>query len=38
VGYEHRERQGGDDDLDTIFVQLTFVFGSHPVEPFWVNR
>lgn len=41
VGYEHREREstnGGDPDLDTVFVQLTFVFGSHPVEPFWVNR
>jgi hypothetical protein len=41
IGYEHRERQstgGGEPDLDTIFFQLTFVFGSHPVEPFWFNR
>lgn len=41
VGYEHRERTstgGGEPDLDTIFFQLTFVFGSHPVEPFWFNR
>lgn len=41
VGYEHRERQttgGGDRDLDTVFFQLTFVFGSHPVEPFWFNK
>lgn len=41
VGYEHREREstaGGDPDLDTFFFQLTFVFGSHPVEPFWFNR
>lgn len=41
VGYEHRERSssgGGEPDNDTIFFQLTFVFGSHPAEPFWVNR
>jgi hypothetical protein len=41
VGYEHRERRqtlGGDPDVDTVFFQLTFVFGSHPAEPFWFNR
>lgn len=41
VGYEHRERRstgGGEPDLDTVFFQLTFVFGSHPAEPFWFNR
>jgi hypothetical protein len=41
VGYEHRERSttnGGEPDLDTVFFQLTFVFGSHPAEPFWFNR
>jgi hypothetical protein len=41
VGYEHRERastNGGEPDLDTLYFQLTFVFGSHPVEPFWFNR
>jgi hypothetical protein len=41
VGYEHRERSttnGGQPDLDTILFQITFVFGSHPAEPFWVNR
>lgn len=41
LGYEHRERpstNGGDGDLDTIFFQITFVFGAHPVEPFWFNR
>ena len=41
IGYEHRERpstNGGEGDLDTVFFQLTFVFGSHPVEPFWFNR
>lgn len=41
VGYEHRERRstaGGEPDVDTVFFQLTFVFGSHPAEPFWFNR
>jgi hypothetical protein len=43
VGYEHRERRstgfpGAGADLDTLLAQVTFVFGSHPVEPFWVNR
>lgn len=42
AGYEHRERRltglGDDGDLDTLLLQVTFVFGSHPVEPFWVNR
>jgi hypothetical protein len=42
VGYEHREievgTRGGPADLDTIFAQLTFVFGSHPAEPYWVNK
>lgn len=41
VGYEHHERHttgGGEPDLDTLFFQITFVFGSHPTEPFWVNR
>lgn len=37
VGYEHRERTA-DRDLDVVFFQVTFVFGSHPAEPFWVNR
>jgi hypothetical protein len=22
----------------TVLTQLTFVWGSHPVEPWWVNR
>lgn len=37
IGYEHRERTQ-DADLDTVYFQITFVFGSHPVEPFWFNR
>jgi hypothetical protein len=41
LGYEHRERkttQSGNPDEDTVFFQCTFVFGSHPAEPFWFNR
>ncbi|RME74357.1 MAG: hypothetical protein D6776_05395 [Planctomycetota bacterium] len=40
VGLEHRERDRsfGRPDEDRVYLQLTFVFGSHPVEPFWVNR
>ena len=26
------------DDLIAAHTQLTFVWGSHPVEPYWVNR
>jgi hypothetical protein len=45
LGYEHQERSvtaNPDPSLrgkfDTLFFQVTFVFGSHPAEPFWVNR
>ena len=35
-----RLRAGAATDLDTWIAdaQLTFVWGSHPVEPYWVNR
>ena len=26
------------DHLDTVFFEINFVFGSHPAEPYWVNR
>jgi hypothetical protein len=42
VGYEHRWRETSSGvrqpNLGTIFLQITFVFGSHPVEPFWYNK
>jgi hypothetical protein len=45
VGYEHRERLGGGSPVthdaspnDTVFFEVTFVFGAHPAEPFWVNK
>jgi len=38
LGYEHvvtdPQTWGG---YDTIMLGVTFVFGSHPVEPYWVN-
>jgi hypothetical protein len=40
VGFERRNRIdfGEDDDLNTFMVEINLVFGSHPVEPYWVNR
>lgn len=26
------------DGRNSLFLELNFVFGSHPVEPYWVNR
>ncbi len=26
------------DDLKSLIFELNFIFGSHPVEPYWVNR
>jgi ElaB/YqjD/DUF883 family membrane-anchored ribosome-binding protein len=39
AGYEHRESDNPfEDGVDTVMVELNIVFGSHPVEPYWVNR
>ena len=39
VGAEHVVSDIAEiDGLDTGFVELNFVFGSHPIEPYWVNR
>jgi hypothetical protein len=42
VGYEHRWRETTSGvrqpNLGTLFLQITFVFGSHPVEPFWYSK
>ena len=38
VGYEHRWDDVADRQVDTAMLQFTWVFGSHPVEPYWVNR
>ncbi|MBI2192664.1 MAG: hypothetical protein HYU36_11840 [Planctomycetes bacterium] len=37
LGFQHLE-DDQDGPLDTLFLQLTFVFGAHPTEPYWVNR
>jgi hypothetical protein len=39
LGYEHRWSDLQDEDnRDSVFTEINFVFGSHPPEPFWVNR
>lgn len=39
IGFEHRnsgiEAVNG---LNTAVLEINFVFGSHPTEPYWVNR
>ncbi|TLY32141.1 MAG: hypothetical protein E6K56_03930 [Ignavibacteria bacterium] len=38
-GYEHRQSDiASQDNLNTIIFDLNLVFGSHPTEPYWVNR
>jgi hypothetical protein len=42
IGYIHEENRtafpGGRKDNDVLELQVVFLIGSHPVEPFWVNR
>lgn len=39
VGYEHRDSDIPDqDELNSVFLEVSWVFGSHPVEPYWVAR
>jgi hypothetical protein len=39
VGYERRYSDIAlDNDLDSVFFDVNFVIGSHPTEPYWVNR
>lgn len=39
VGLEHGESDLPElDDVDSLLLELNFVFGSHPAEPYWVNR
>ena len=35
-GFEHLEK--GENPLSSFFFQISFVFGSHPVEPYWFNK
>lgn len=38
--YQHRGFNigGNSSSEEVLFVQLTFLFGSHPPHPYWVNR
>lgn len=39
IGYQHIISDLADEDgRNTAFVELGFIFGAHPTEPFWVNR
>lgn len=39
VGFEHRESNlRGISPLKTVFFEVNLVFGSHPIEPYWVSR
>jgi hypothetical protein len=39
LGLEHSESDVDYlDDVDTAFLEMNFVYGSHPAEPYWVNR
>ncbi len=39
VNYEHRWSDLAEEDgRNSLFFELNWIFGSHPPEPFWVNR
>lgn len=39
LGAQHAESDlAAIGDRDSIFLEMNVVFGSHPVEPYWVNR
>ncbi|MEZ4359196.1 MAG: hypothetical protein R3B48_03375 [Kofleriaceae bacterium] len=39
VGYERRFSDlPADDGRDSLFAEISVVFGSHPTEPYWVHR
>jgi hypothetical protein len=39
IGVEHRTSDlPQENDLTTGLLEINFVFGSHPAEPYWVNR
>ncbi len=37
LSYEYLARNF-DDDLSSVLLEVTWVFGSHPAEPYWVSR
>jgi len=39
VGYEHRWSDlPAEDNVNSAIAEVNVVFGSHPTEPYWVNR
>ncbi|CAN5915727.1 hypothetical protein BH11MYX3_BH11MYX3_08890 [soil metagenome] len=39
VGYEHRWSDlPVEDNVNSVIAEVNVVFGSHPTEPYWVNR
>jgi hypothetical protein len=39
LGVEHAESDVDTlDGRDTALLEINFIFGSHPVEPYWVNK
>lgn len=39
AGYEHRWSDlPADDGVNSVIAEVNVVFGSHPTEPYWVNR
>ncbi|MBI4428952.1 MAG: hypothetical protein HY562_07520 [Ignavibacteriales bacterium] len=39
LGFERRQSDiPGINNMNTILLEVNFVFGSHPTEPYWVNR
>ncbi|HTE50353.1 MAG TPA: hypothetical protein VK698_05745 [Kofleriaceae bacterium] len=39
AGYEHRMSDiPAEDGVDSLLFEVNFVIGSHPIEPYWVNR
>jgi len=39
IGFEHAESDvDALDGRNTALIELNFIFGSHPVEPYWVNK
>ena len=39
LGAEHTSSDVGTlDGLDSLFFEVNFIYGSHPAEPYWVNR
>lgn len=39
LGYEHRWSDiPAENGVDSVIAEINVVFGSHPIEPYWVNR